>query len=182
MIKLTGVDREVVEKWLYIVISMSLVTGLIGIGHHYYFIGVPSYWLWLGSVFSALEPIPFLMLIAFAFRMHAMRRRFCKNWWQKQWRDLLLAYLSFLSEGKEYLELKVSQNEFVNVLARPMRMLSLVTFFEGEEDPTEAEEPPEPTDLDADIDEFAEDAADAALQESPEEPAIEGSQEGERPA
>ena len=74
-IKMTGVDREIVEKWLYIIISMSLVTGLIGIGHHYYFIGVPSYWLWLGSVFSALEPIPFLMLIAFAFRMHAMRRR-----------------------------------------------------------------------------------------------------------
>ncbi|WP_297913321.1 cbb3-type cytochrome c oxidase subunit I [Thiomonas sp.] len=74
-IKMTGVDREIVEKWLYIIIAMSLVTGLIGIGHHYYFIGVPAYWLWLGSVFSALEPIPFLMLIGFAFRMHAMRRR-----------------------------------------------------------------------------------------------------------
>ncbi len=74
-IKMTGVDREIVEKWVYLIISMSLVTGLIGIGHHYYFIGVPAYWLWLGSVFSALEPIPFLMLIGFAFRMYAMRRR-----------------------------------------------------------------------------------------------------------
>ena len=74
-IKMTGVDREVVEKWLYIIISMSLVTGLIGIGHHYYFIGVPAYWEWLGSIFSALEPIPFMLLVAFAFRMHARRRR-----------------------------------------------------------------------------------------------------------
>ena len=74
-IKMTGVDREVVEKWLYIIIAMSLVTGLIGIGHHYYYIGVPAYWLWLGSVFSALEPIPFLLLIAFAFRMHGQRRK-----------------------------------------------------------------------------------------------------------
>ncbi|MDA8094902.1 MAG: cbb3-type cytochrome c oxidase subunit I [Betaproteobacteria bacterium] len=74
-IKMTGVDREVVEKWLYIIIAMTLMTGIIGIGHHYYYIGAPAYWIWLGSVFSALEPIPFLMLVAFAFRMHAQRRR-----------------------------------------------------------------------------------------------------------
>ncbi len=74
-IKITGVDREVVEKWLYIIISMSLVSGIIGIGHHYYFIGVPAYWEWLGSIFSTLEPIPFMLLVAFAFRMHAKRRR-----------------------------------------------------------------------------------------------------------
>jgi hypothetical protein len=117
-----------------------------------------------------------------AKRMHAMRRRFCKNWWQKQWRDLLLAYLSFLSGGKTYFELKVSQDELVNVPARPMLLRSLVTFSEGEESPTEAEEPPEPTDLDDDIDEFAEDAADDVLEEAPEKPAIEGSQEGVRPA
>ena len=75
MIKMTGVDREIVEKWLYIIIAMTLVTGLIGIGHHYYYIGAPAYWLWLGSVFSALEPIPFLLLIAFAFKMLLQRRR-----------------------------------------------------------------------------------------------------------
>ncbi|MDE2120358.1 MAG: cbb3-type cytochrome c oxidase subunit I [Betaproteobacteria bacterium] len=74
-IKMTGVDREIVEKWLYIIIALSLVTGLIGIGHHYYFIGVPSYWLWLGSIFSALEPLPFMLLIGFAFRMYFQRRR-----------------------------------------------------------------------------------------------------------
>lgn len=117
-----------------------------------------------------------------AKRMHAMRRRFCKNWWQKQWRDLLLAYLSFLSGGQTYLELKVSKDELVNVPARPMLLRSLVTFSEGEESPAEAEEPPEPTDLDDDIDEFAEDAADDAPEETSEEPATEGSQEGAGPA
>lgn len=75
LIKMTGVDREVVEKWLYIIIAMTLITGIIGIGHHYYYIGAPAYWIWLGSIFSALEPIPFLLLIVFAFKMLNQRRR-----------------------------------------------------------------------------------------------------------
>ena len=62
LIKITGVDREVIEKWLYIIIAMALITGLIGTGHHFFWIGTPEYWQWLGSVFSALEPIPFFMM------------------------------------------------------------------------------------------------------------------------
>jgi len=114
-----------------------------------------------------------------AKRMHAMRRRFCKNWWQKQWRDLLLAYLSFLSGGQTYLELKVSKDELVNVPARPMFLRSLMTFSEGP--PEEVDEPPEPTDLGDDFDEFSEDTADDVPEETPEEAATEGSQEGASP-
>ena len=75
LIKVTGVDREVIEKWLYVIITMTLVTGIIGTGHHYFYIGLPSYWLWWGSIFSALEPIPFLMMTIFAFNMVNKRRR-----------------------------------------------------------------------------------------------------------
>lgn len=69
MIKLTGVDREVIEKWLYAIVALSLFTGLIGTGHHYYWIGTPGYWQWLGSVFSALEVVPFFAMVVFAFMM-----------------------------------------------------------------------------------------------------------------
>jgi len=75
LIKVTGVDREVVEKWLYVIITMTLVTGIIGTGHHYYWIGTPVYWQWWGSIFSALEPIPFFMMTIFAFTMVNKRRR-----------------------------------------------------------------------------------------------------------
>ncbi|MFV1982945.1 MAG: cbb3-type cytochrome c oxidase subunit I [Thiohalomonadales bacterium] len=75
LIKMTGVDREVIEKWLYVIIAMSLITGIIGTGHHYYWIGAPEYWQWWGSVFSALEPIPFFMMVIFAFNMVNKRRR-----------------------------------------------------------------------------------------------------------
>ena len=75
LVKTTGVDREVIEKWLYIIIAMTLITGIIGTGHHFYWIGAPEYWQMLGSIFSALEPIPFFMMTLFAFNMVNRRRR-----------------------------------------------------------------------------------------------------------
>jgi nitric oxide reductase subunit B len=75
LITTTGVDREIIEKWLYIIIAMSLITGLIGTGHHYYWIGTPEYWQWWGSIFSAMEPIPFFMMVLYAFNMVNQRRR-----------------------------------------------------------------------------------------------------------
>ncbi|MEK8028526.1 cbb3-type cytochrome c oxidase subunit I [Pseudaquabacterium rugosum] len=75
LVKTTGVDREVIDKWMYSIIALALVTGILGTGHHYYFIGLPGYWKWIGSVFSALEPIPFFAMTVFAFNMVQRRRR-----------------------------------------------------------------------------------------------------------
>jgi nitric oxide reductase subunit B len=69
MLKLTGVDREVVEKWLYAIVATALFTGVLGTGHHYYWIGTPGYWQWIGSIFSALEVIPFFAMVVFTFVM-----------------------------------------------------------------------------------------------------------------
>jgi len=63
LMKLTGVDRQVVEKWLYVEIGLFLFTGIVGTGHHYYWIGAPKYWLWFGGIFSALEPLPILLML-----------------------------------------------------------------------------------------------------------------------
>lgn len=75
LIKTTGVDREVIDKWMYVIIAMALITGILGTGHHYYFIGLPGYWSWVGGIFSAMEPIPFFMMTVFAFNMVQRRRR-----------------------------------------------------------------------------------------------------------
>jgi nitric oxide reductase subunit B len=75
LVKITGVDREVVEKWLYVIIAMALITGIIGTGHHFFWIGAPEVWLWVGSIFSALEPVPFFAMVLFAFTMVKKRRR-----------------------------------------------------------------------------------------------------------
>jgi nitric oxide reductase subunit B len=69
MLKLTGVDREVIEKWLYVIVALALFSGILGTGHHYYWIGAPGYWQWIGSIFSTLEVIPFFAMMSFAFVM-----------------------------------------------------------------------------------------------------------------
>jgi nitric oxide reductase subunit B len=98
LIKVTGVDREVIEKWLYIIIAMTLITGIIGTGHHYYWIGTPEYWQWWGSIFSAMEPIPFFMMTVFAFNMVNKRRRNHPNKVATLW-ALGTAVMAFLGAG-----------------------------------------------------------------------------------
>jgi nitric oxide reductase subunit B len=63
LMKLTGVDRKVVEKWLYVELGLFLFTGIAGTGHHYYWLGAPDYWLWVGGIFSALEPLPIVLMV-----------------------------------------------------------------------------------------------------------------------
>ncbi|MGE0081707.1 MAG: cbb3-type cytochrome c oxidase subunit I [Thiohalomonadaceae bacterium] len=98
LIKVTGVDREVIEKWLYVIIAMTLITGIIGTGHHYFWIGTPEYWQWLGSIFSALEPIPFFMMTVFAFNMINRRRREHPNKAAVLW-AMGTAVMAFLGAG-----------------------------------------------------------------------------------
>ena len=98
LIKTTGVDREVVDKWLYLIIAMALITGILGTGHHYFWIGTPNYWQWLGSVFSALEPIPFFLMTIFAFNMVNKRRRDHPNKAAVLW-AMGTAVMAFLGAG-----------------------------------------------------------------------------------
>src|SRR5690606_34851935 len=67
LIRLSGADREVLEKWLYVIVGITFLSGILGTGHHYYWIGVPAYWLWVGGLFSALEPLVFLGMAAYAY-------------------------------------------------------------------------------------------------------------------
>ena len=69
MIKLTGIDREVVEKWLYVIVGLALFSGILGTGHHFYWIGAPGYWQWIGSLFSTLEVAPFFTMVIFTLQM-----------------------------------------------------------------------------------------------------------------
>jgi nitric oxide reductase subunit B len=73
IMRITGVERQVVEKWLYVELGLFLFTGLVGTGHHYYWIGTPEYWYWWGGIFSALEPLPILLMVIDT--MHHVKKR-----------------------------------------------------------------------------------------------------------
>ena len=69
LIRLSGADREVMEKWLYVIVGLTFLSGILGTGHHYYWIGTPRYWLWVGGAFSALEPLAFLAMAGYAYNI-----------------------------------------------------------------------------------------------------------------
>jgi nitric oxide reductase subunit B len=98
LIKLTGVDREVVEKWLYVIVGFTFLSGILGTGHHYYFIGTPHYWLIVGGVFSAIEPLAFLGMAIYAFTMARRGGRQHPNRVALMW-TLGCAVMSFLGAG-----------------------------------------------------------------------------------
>ena len=74
LIQITGVPRKTIERWLYVELGLFLFTGIAGTGHHYYWLGAPSYWLYVGGLFSALEPVPIVLMLVDAFRYIRGRR------------------------------------------------------------------------------------------------------------
>ena len=98
LIKLTGVDREVVEKWLYIIVGLTFLSGILGTGHHYYYIGVPRYWLIVGGIFSALEPLAFLGMAIYALAMAKKGGRKHPNKTALTW-TLGCAIMAFVGAG-----------------------------------------------------------------------------------
>lgn len=98
LIKMTGVDREVIEKWLYVIVGLALFTGILGTGHHYYWIGTPGYWQPIGSIFSALEVMPFFAMAVFAIVMFWKGSRNHPNQAAMYW-TLGCTVLAFLGAG-----------------------------------------------------------------------------------
>ncbi|MGE5575886.1 MAG: cbb3-type cytochrome c oxidase subunit I, partial [Syntrophothermus sp.] len=64
---------------LYFQLIILLASGIIGTGHHYYWIGAPSVWIALGAVFSALEVIPLTLLVWEAYQQYKAAKDGGKN-------------------------------------------------------------------------------------------------------
>lgn len=79
LLRITGVPREVVEKWLYVELGLFLFTGIAGVGHHYYWLGAPKYWLYVGGIFSGLEPLPIVFMLIDTLRHVKHRQLEIKN-------------------------------------------------------------------------------------------------------
>ncbi|MCG6867678.1 MAG: cbb3-type cytochrome c oxidase subunit I [Gammaproteobacteria bacterium] len=61
-----GARRKIVQTWLYIEVALMFGSGILGLGHHYFWIGTPEYWFSIGGFFSALEPIPLVAMVVHA--------------------------------------------------------------------------------------------------------------------
>ena len=63
LMHLLGARRKIVQTWLYIEVALMFGSGILGLGHHYFWIGTPDYWFSIGGFFSALEPIPLVAMV-----------------------------------------------------------------------------------------------------------------------
>ncbi len=98
LMKLTGVDRKIIEKWLYVEVGLVLLSGIAGTGHHYYWIGTPKYWLLVGGIFSALEPVPILLMVIDTLRDVRERKQEIVNHTTLSW-AVGCAIMHFIGAG-----------------------------------------------------------------------------------
>lgn len=81
-------------------------------------------------------------------RTHRVRRSFTKGWRNPRWRDMLLAFLFWLSNGESMIRVPLHLDDDLVVEVPPIRFVSPIGVTEGEE---------EEVDDDEIADEFAED-------------------------
>ena len=121
--------------------------------------GLKRHWHFAVSAKPAVHPQPMLQVRAHVLfsddgrniwsssnAMHRARRSQCKNWWNDDWRDRILASMAWLAEGGESIGLPLSSGAATAIVApRPLEFLSPVTLLEpsaamSEEDAAEADE------------------------------------------
>ncbi len=64
---LFGGELRVVRAAVFWSVILVVLTGVIGNGHHYFWIGTPALWQFWGSLFGALEPVPMIFGIWHVF-------------------------------------------------------------------------------------------------------------------
>ncbi|TQS75822.1 nitric-oxide reductase large subunit [Ornithinibacillus gellani] len=74
LVHLKLVTKQSTVRALYFQITILLGSGVLGIGHHYYYNGSPEAWMGIGAVFSALEIIPLTLLVLEAYAQYKMMR------------------------------------------------------------------------------------------------------------
>jgi hypothetical protein len=68
-------------------------------------------------------------------RMHAARRSQCKDWWNPDWRDRILATMAWLANDKDKIEIQLgSSNTNIYVSSSPMAFDSPVSFTDPKEE------------------------------------------------
>jgi nitric oxide reductase subunit B len=77
---------------------LVLGAGILGLGHHYFWIGTPKYWLSIGGFFSALEPLPLLGMVVHAVYDAGMHRLKTGNRPAFYW-ITTEAFLNFIGAG-----------------------------------------------------------------------------------
>ncbi len=62
------VSQRMATKVMMFELFLIMLSGTLGVGHHYWWQGLDEYWIAIGGIFSALEPLPLALLIIEAIK------------------------------------------------------------------------------------------------------------------
>ncbi len=62
------VSRKTAERIMLFELGLIMLSGTLGVGHHYWWQGLDEYWIAVGGIFSALEPLPLVLLMIEAMK------------------------------------------------------------------------------------------------------------------
>lgn len=63
LVSMNLLSRRSAEKAVMLQALLVMGTGVIGVSHHYWWIGMPDYWVPIGSIFSTLELLPLIFIL-----------------------------------------------------------------------------------------------------------------------
>ncbi|GAB4172081.1 MAG: cbb3-type cytochrome c oxidase subunit I [Calditrichia bacterium] len=69
------VSRQKAERILLLELILVAMSGTLGVAHHYWWQGLDEYWIAIGSIFSALEPVPLVVLMIEAWKEYREIKR-----------------------------------------------------------------------------------------------------------
>jgi nitric oxide reductase subunit B len=69
------VSRKLAERAVYFELILIFLGGVIGTGHHLYWVGGPGLWVPMGSMFSFIEVLPLVLLILEAMHQHDLIKK-----------------------------------------------------------------------------------------------------------
>lgn len=67
-------QKTAVRTMLFELLLISM-SGTLGVGHHYWWQGLDEYWIAIGGIFSALEPLPLALMVIEAMKNYREQKR-----------------------------------------------------------------------------------------------------------
>jgi len=90
-------------------------------------------------------------------RLHTARRSWCKNWWNAEWRDRLMASLAFLATSENQIDLSAGTGVYLGVSTLPSVFASPVSYLSSRDlENLQNEDVEELIDEDDTVDEYIE--------------------------
>ncbi len=68
------ISQKTAERVMFFELFLIMMSGTLGVGHHYWWQGADEYWIAIGGIFSSLEPLPLALMIVEAWKNQREQR------------------------------------------------------------------------------------------------------------